>query len=282
MIQIILGSDNQPLLITYSFHHGGQTFQWDDKEVSKSEDGNHPLVYITLGGHGCWNKPGSHAWYQAPKPKRCLDCTDETSDGGDVLYPNSMSDSEISEIQSSAEKYSYTIEDMTDWTDEDKDWIYWKGYWGLQTIRKMNGKEDLGSSGPPSPPYIDYINDEIDGRWKKPILWATSPNPSDYEICASSNIKVIARNEKGNIVRFFDTCSVDLLCGGCATIKILYSEEDLVFDVYSLDGKEVDLKISRHKKTGEVYEVEFDWLEISKNGKATLRFSPEQNPNLEM
>ncbi|MCR4321147.1 MAG: hypothetical protein NUV74_12530 [Candidatus Brocadiaceae bacterium] len=73
-----------------------------------------------------------------------------------------MSDSEISEIQSSAEKYSYTIEDMTDWTDEDKDWIYWKGYWGLQTIRKMNGKEDLGSSGPPSPPYIDYINDGIE------------------------------------------------------------------------------------------------------------------------
>ncbi|MCR4321146.1 MAG: IPT/TIG domain-containing protein [Candidatus Brocadiaceae bacterium] len=49
MIQIILGSDNQPLLITYGFHHGGQTFQWDNKEVSKSEDGNHPLVYNSGG-----------------------------------------------------------------------------------------------------------------------------------------------------------------------------------------------------------------------------------------
>ncbi|MCR4321148.1 MAG: hypothetical protein NUV74_12535 [Candidatus Brocadiaceae bacterium] len=69
-----------------------------------------------------------------------------------------------------------------------------------------------------------------------------------------------------------------MLCGGCATIKILYSEEDLVFDVYSLDGKEVDLKISRHKKTGEVYEVEFNWLEIPKNGKATLKIFSRTKP----
>ncbi|MCZ7623208.1 MAG: hypothetical protein M5U24_12155 [Candidatus Kuenenia sp.] len=52
MIQIILDSNKQPWKITYSFHRGGQTFLWDDKEVSKSDDGNHPLVYMTLGGTG--------------------------------------------------------------------------------------------------------------------------------------------------------------------------------------------------------------------------------------
>lgn len=31
-----------------------------------------------------------------------------------------------------------------------------------------------------------------------------------------------------------------------------------------------------------MYDIEFNWLEIPKNGKATLRFSPDENPNLEM
>ncbi len=284
MIQIILDSNKQPSLITYSFHHGGQTFSWNDTEVSKSEDGSRPLVYITLGGHGCWNKPGSHMWYQ--KPKMCLDCTDETDDKGDVLYPDIMHSSEISEIKASAKKYAYAIEDVTDWTEKNSDWIYWKGYWGEQTSKKMNNKTDYDiygyNSGPQSPPYIDYIDDEINGRWEKPILWATNPNPSNYEICASSNVKVIAHDIKGNVLNLLDNCSLDKYCGGCATIKILYSERELVFDVYSLDGNEVDLKISSHKKTGESYDVEFDWLEIPKNGKATLMFSPEQNPRFEM
>lgn len=237
------------------------------------------MVYITLGGHGCWNKPGSHAWYDR---NICFDCTDETNEGGNILYPDSMSGSEI---QSSSSKY--ILEDMSN-SEQGSEyyWINWKGYWGKQTwIKQKTGSKllDAGKSGPLSPPYIDYIDDDgIEGRWKKPILWATSSNPSNYEICASSNIKVIAHDMKGNIVNLLDNCSIDSLCGGCSTIKILYSEEDLVFDVYSLDGKEVDLKINRYKKTGEVYEVEFNWLEIPKNGKATLRFSPDENPNLEM
>nr|CAJ74671.1 unknown protein [Candidatus Kuenenia stuttgartiensis] len=279
MIQIILGSNKQPLLITYSFHHGGQTFSWDDNDVSKSDDGNHPLIYITLGGHGCWNQPGNNTWYQVPLT--CMDCTDETDDKGDVLYPKTMSESEKNKIEINAEKYEYAIEDMSKWTEENKDWIYWKGYWGKQAWEK--DIIDLGSSGPLSPPYIDYIDDNIDSRWEKPILWATSTNPSDYEICASSNIKVITHDIEGNVSNLMDSCSLDIFCGGCSTIKILYSEKDLVFDVYSLDGEEVTLKISRYNRdTKEVCEVEFDWLEIPRNGKATLRFSPDENPNLEM
>ncbi|WP_419470261.1 SBBP repeat-containing protein [Candidatus Kuenenia sp.] len=286
MIQIILDSNKQPWKITYSFHRGGQTFLWDDKEVSKSDDGNHPLVYMTLGGHGCWNKPGNHKWYQ--EPATCMDCTDETADNGDVLHPDTMSNAEIDEIKTSTKKYAYVIEDMTDWTEENQDWIYWKGYWGKQTKKKMNNKRDYDiiygyNSGPSSPPYIDYIDDEIGGRWEKPILWATSPKPSDYEICASSNIKIIAHDIEGNVSNLLDNCSFDTSCGGCATIKILYSEKDQIFEVYSLDGEEVTLKISRYNRnTKEVCEVEFDWLEIPRNGKATLRFSPDENPNLEM
>ena len=71
-------------------------------------------------------------------------------------------------------------------------------------------------------------------------------------------------------------------CGECSDIKVVYSEKDLVFDVYSLDGKEVDVRISRRKKTGEVYEVEFNMLEIPRKGKASFTFSPEQNPTLEI
>lgn len=259
MYQIILGSDNQPLLITYSFHLGGQTFQWSDEEVGKSEDGNHPLVYVALGGHGSWNKGGNHTWYQ--KLGKCLKCKDETKKG-DVLYPPNFPEDEI---QTTYSKYSYTLVKMSDW--KENDWIYWNGYWGNQIVK--------GFSGPSSPPYIDYIDDGIDSRWKKPILWATSPNPSDYEICTSSNINVIARDEKRNIVRIIKKCS--------PFTKIIYSEKDLIFDVYSLDGEDVNLKISRYDRvTRSTHEVEFDWLAIPKNGKATLRFSSEQNPNLEM
>ena len=63
---------------------------------------------------------------------------------------------------------------------------------------------------------------------------------------------------------------------------MVYTEKDLVFDVYSLDGKEVEVRISRRKMTGEVYEVEFNGLEIPKEGQASFTFSPEQNPHFEI
>ncbi|BBO18391.1 conserved hypothetical protein [Candidatus Brocadia pituitae] len=105
MIQIELGENKQPERISFSYHHGGVTFGWDDKDEDNkdkvSKDGNHPHVYVTLGGHGCWNSPDDHTWYQR-KALDCWKCTDKTDRYGDVLHPNSMSDSEISEIQSSA------------------------------------------------------------------------------------------------------------------------------------------------------------------------------------
>ncbi|TVM00546.1 MAG: hypothetical protein CV087_13155, partial [Candidatus Brocadia sp. WS118] len=143
MIQIELGENKQPERISFSYHHGGVTFGWDDKDEDNkdivSKDGNHPHVYVTLGGHGCWNSPGDHIWYQK-EALDCWKCTDKTDRDGDVLHPNSMSESEISEIQSSSKKYPYAIEEMTYWTDKDKEWIYWEGYWGEQTKSKMNGK----------------------------------------------------------------------------------------------------------------------------------------------
>ena len=44
----------------------------------------------------------------------------------------------------------------------------------------------------------------------------------------------------------------------------------------------MDLKISRYKRTGEVFDVEFEGLEIPKVGKASFTFSPEQNPTFEI
>lgn len=56
----------------------------------------------------------------------------------------------------------------------------------------------------------------------------------------------------------------------------------MVFDVYSLDGEEVNLIINRSKKTGEVYKLEFRELKIPQNGMASLRFFPEQNPSFKI
>jgi len=283
MVQIVLNSDEQPEMITYGFHHGGQRFEWGKEEVGKSEDGNHPLVYVTLGGHGCWNQPENNTWYQVMVVLGCQECVDETAGDGDVLYPSAISENEI---KASSKKYPYKLEDLSNISAGH--WVYWEGYWGKQTwIKQKTGNKllDAGKSGPSSPPYIDYISEKSNyPRWKFPIKWANSPLPSSYTVCASDNSKVIPHDIKGISVSYNEYCSTDSdRCGKqCSSIKIAYSEEDLVFDVYSLDGKEVDLKISRYKKTGEVYKVEFNWLEIPKNGKATLRFSPDENPNLEM
>ena len=282
MIQIILNSSKQSENITYGFHHSGQTFEWDNEEVKKSEDGNHPLVYVTLGGHGCWNKSGNRVWYQEMIIFGCQECIDETADDGDVLYPNAISENGI---QASSEKYPYELVNLSDISSGH--WIYWKGYWGNQTEEKKvsAGRVDVGISGPPSPSYIDYISKKTNyPRWKFPIKWANFPRPSSYTVCASDNSKVIPHNLKGNSVSYNEYCDTDSdKCGTqCSSIKIVYSEEDLLFDVYSLDGSEVDLKISRYKRTGEVYDVEFDGLEIPRKGKASFTFSPEQNPNFEM
>lgn len=64
---------------------------------------------------------------------------------------------------------------------------------------------------------------------------------------------------------------------------IVYSRKDLIFDIYSLDGEEVSLKIAKYNRTtGKTYIVDFDNLEISKNGKAMLLFSPKKNPKSEI
>jgi len=57
---------------------------------------------------------------------------------------------------------------LVDFDEEEIDWVNWKGYWGDQ-------EHIEGFKGPPSPPYIDYINDGFftkEGRWWKPIEWA--------------------------------------------------------------------------------------------------------------
>jgi molybdopterin-binding protein len=63
MIQIVLSDNNQPIQITYSIHHGGETFHWDDERIDKINN-EHPAIYITLGGHGSWHKTGDNTWYQ--------------------------------------------------------------------------------------------------------------------------------------------------------------------------------------------------------------------------
>jgi len=274
MIQIILNKDKKPKWITYSIHKGGKTFDWNNSGIRKVS--NHPLVYVTLGGHGSWNEAGDNVWFQRKVKVVCTECTDETSALGDVLVPSTMS------IVS--DKYKkYQIEDLSEVPKNH--WIYWEGYWGdINNIIEGVEKLSLPTKGPSSPPYIDYINGKKrdKGRWYKPYTWAKKPRPSNYTICTSANSKVIGKDTDGNIINLLDNCTLTPNCGHCPSISILYSEKDLVFDVYSLDGNEVDLKISRQKRTGKVYDVAFDSLEIPKNGKATLRFSPEQNPNLEM
>jgi len=124
MIQIHLSKEKQPESIVYGYHHSGESFNWTDGEDGEDgefkKNGNHPIVYVTLGGHGCWAKADGNIWYQKIKQLgECAECMDET-DKGDVLYPNGFPEDEI---QTSYSKYSYTLVNMTKWTDKKKDWI---------------------------------------------------------------------------------------------------------------------------------------------------------------
>jgi hypothetical protein len=211
----------------------------------------------------------------------CVKCTDKTSNAGDVLYPSTITASK-----------KYTLVDVSDSlsTNSEYHWIYWKGYWGNQLALKyglISDEDDYAEfriSGPSSPPYIDYIDDDgVPGRWYMPIYWASNPNPSTYIICASVNSKITIKDEKGMPLEGFEYCNnYELTCGICPKAHIVYTEKDLLLDVYSLDGKEVDLMISMRKETGEEYVVGFDGLRIPRRGKATLVFSPEQNPQFKI
>ncbi|MCR4322456.1 MAG: SBBP repeat-containing protein, partial [Candidatus Brocadiaceae bacterium] len=177
MIQIILNKEKNPTGITYSIHKGGLPLHWTDQNVSKDEDdNNHPLVYVTKGGHGSWNKPGDNVWYQFLKVT-CVKCIDNTSDAGDKLYPD------ITTYTSKTHKY--TLKDVSDSGVQNSEyhWIHWRGYWGDQLAPKKyntsvenerSQKVAIKRPGPDSPPYIDYINKKSKGkkgRWYKPIKW---------------------------------------------------------------------------------------------------------------
>lgn len=290
MIQIILDKDENPEKITYSIHLGGATREWDD--VQKLY-GNHPAVFITIGAHSSWYKEGDNVWNQIYPIFGCLKCIDKTSSQGDVLYPQS-----VKNLSGDVQKYA--LIDVSDSEDEHSpnNWIHWKGYWGKQVGGGSQKPLQLGnnvrilssfvaSSGPESPPFIDYFKvgngKSSNGRWFKPLAWANNPNPSNYTICASANAQVSIRSQKPGVLHAVPYCSFGGTgCGSCPTIATLSAEEDLIFDVHSLDGKAVDLKISRNTSTGEFYHVEFDRLNIPKHGNASFHFSIEQNPTFEI
>ncbi|MFO0793528.1 MAG: hypothetical protein U0586_05635 [Candidatus Brocadiaceae bacterium] len=287
MIQIVLDDQNTPETITYSIHLGGLTLGWE--EVEKVY-GNHPKVFVTIGAHSSWHKEGKNVWLETFPPYGCIKCVDDTSSLGDVIFPKTLS-------QTPGDSMKYELIDVDDSVDEESPnrWIYWKGFWG-KPVGGTNKPVHIGSgkiyssfvvtSGPQSPPYIDYLNttnigESLNGRWYKPLEWAQHPNPSDYTICASANARVVVRTMSPGVLHLVPYCSFNV-CNACPTSSVLFSENDLIFDVYSLDGKGVDVKISRQTSTGEACSVEFDGLNIPKRGKASFNFSLNQNPMFEI
>ena len=109
--------------------------------------------------------------------------------------------------------------------------------------------------------------------------WAAVPQPESYTICSSDNSKVVIVNleesSKGEYCSNFKDSYKSFT-------EIIYSDEDLTFDVYSLDGKPVDLIIGRYRRAGEEYIVEYNNLRIPRKGKASLVFSQEQNPRFKI
>jgi hypothetical protein len=59
MVQVGLGADGTPEVVTYSQHEGGEGHDWKDV---KHHQGDHPIAYVAPLSHACYFEPGAHPY----------------------------------------------------------------------------------------------------------------------------------------------------------------------------------------------------------------------------
>ena len=58
VVQIGLGDDGTPEVVTFSQHEGGEARDWEDVK----RQGDHPVVYVAPLSHACYFEPGAHPY----------------------------------------------------------------------------------------------------------------------------------------------------------------------------------------------------------------------------
>jgi hypothetical protein len=62
LIQIGLGAENAPEVVTYAQHNGGAGGNWDEIELAQRADGQHPVVYVAPFSHASYFEARTH-WH---------------------------------------------------------------------------------------------------------------------------------------------------------------------------------------------------------------------------
>jgi hypothetical protein len=59
MVQVGLGADGTPEVVTYSQHEGGEGHSWEDVKHHQTD---HPIAYVAPLSHACYFEPGAHPY----------------------------------------------------------------------------------------------------------------------------------------------------------------------------------------------------------------------------
>lgn len=259
MIQILFpeNDDSKPEKITYSYHEGGKTFDWDDENIQKFGN-THPVVYVAKGGHSSWSTVGKHKWNRIPCAWEFL--IDETNGSGRIIVPKTFTETGT---------FVYELNDITEETESSEHWVHWQGKWG-----DSSGNHSCnGAAGPASPAIIKYGG--APNRWENPGQWAKSPNPMSYRICRSEPTTTIFVYEPdGKLIEKYDE---DIQ----GPLSIL-TDEDLTFEIYPLEDGQIDFSISRYSPKDRKYTtIHFKDIYLSTKDKAILPLT-SWNPDLQL
>jgi len=188
MIQVILDENTKsPLKITYSWHYGGSTFDWNDSRVEKIAE-THPVVYVASGSHASYWSKGDHKFSQHGIPCFFTDHADPVK----TLIPLG-SGITSSDIQADLRYLPQTFYSLSNNIDQLL-WTRWEGYWGETEMFSISG-----NSGPQGPYYQSI--DKRYYRWRNPVAYANRPMASHYSVCARSPVKLHVYDLKNKLRR---------------------------------------------------------------------------------
>lgn len=159
MIQILLDKSNElPQKGTYSFHHDGKTYSWDDIE---KVDNTHPQVLVGKG---------SHASYKG---------------SNDIPYVYKIAQEIVSTDGTRLSPSDYALVKI----DDDTNWAFFQGRWG-----EISSQSDV-LSGPNSPANIQYK--DTPNRWNESVAWAENPTSSSIRVWGGSPINLHIYDSQG-------------------------------------------------------------------------------------
>ncbi len=251
-----------PDRITCAQHWDGLNYEWGDVE---KVEGTHPKIFIARGSHSSWGTKGEHEVF-------ILVGIDYTSDNGTVLYSDNVTPEEITGVEN---KQLYNLVVM----GAPHSWKEWKGHWGeFTTIIPF-------SEAPRSPAH------QGDNKWDDPLAWANGLPYAKYVAQTGSPVNLHAYDQYGNHVGLNEVGEIEYEIPGTyiyrpseedEEVMIIYTEEDLRFEIEATGVGQFDFDIARYiKSENKEVVAEYENVLITENTTAMLEVNPS-NPRYVM